>query len=626
MRDTRPGAPNPDKAQLATQAAQLVEGWREREELLPDSEADSLLAQVRPLVGLYVKLAADHPELVPDRDPALVLRTQKSLVGYDRKSQLLGQLLAHLQEKFQAVTLKGVVGNASGVFQNDPVLSGACTEPAFASAKEWISESQLDADVWFMDQPADTAVTKDKLRQDLRDAYYAHCEQELNQFLAALVYKHLESEEDARELVATLVSSKSPLLIKLFLGLKPHLQMHANTGAVRKGFAEALKQGTRNMARELRRGQSALDKAANRFTAEQAAPPFAGLIALVTSPQVGGDGASPKSSPLEEYQQLLAPLKGMLTAGSVRPADFRAAMKDAKREVESLIQGQDPRWQDTLRNLMLRPLEEVDRAILGAGQKDFRVTLDARLGEGGRATFQSFPFVMTERDASVENVAAALLPNGIIWSYCKEVLNGEAGGYSTCAKELRKQGLASEETLRLLTALQVLTPALSSPGSSELQFEFSAFLEPVPDADGVTDVALTIHGERVPYSTGPDSWKAIRWNGKGPSGASLVVKMRNRPEYRIDVDGDWAIVRLLKKGTLEKAEGTRALPGVFRVAFRVPGTNAVVNLYLKPKREENPFFGISVPRSPSSVFQPFIKAGAAFRPTPPVGRRAGGTR
>jgi type VI secretion system protein ImpL len=137
-----------------------------------------------------------------------------------------------------------------------------------------------------------------------------------------------------------------------------------------------------------------------------------------------------------------------------------------------------------------------------------------------------------------------------------------------------------------LTQFADIGTVMFPPGADKPKFEFEVQIDGTP---GVSEITLTVDGQKVTYRNGPQSWSPMVWPGaEGDPGASIKAKGlgKNGDVVR---KGDWGLWRLLAEATVTGTAGQQVYSIKWDLTDQQVG---VITIRLRPKRAEAPLFGV----------------------------------
>jgi type VI secretion system protein ImpL len=312
---------------------------------------------------------------------------------------------------------------------------------------------------------------------------------------------------------------------------------------------------------------------------------FAALREVVTgagdtlaATQTGGQSAAQGgalqldslASQLNNYYTVLTVADNALTNNSMPPASDAAVR--LKLSADTL----PAPLREVLRDLAVQGSFEVNQGI---GQLLSRQMV-ATLGDACRLTVEgNYPFSPEgKQDVSIDDFNRVFAQGGVLDDFFAKTL---APFVDTSAKPWRYRTLPGATEPVQGPALQSFERAkairdvfFTESGQKKLSWKADiriAELDPV-----ITGLALDIDGQGMQYQHGPVRAFPVTWPGpQGGAHAEITANPRIRPETStLSVDGPWALMRLLKKGTLIDT----ATPGRTRVEFDFDGRKAVLDI------------------------------------------------
>jgi type VI secretion system protein ImpL len=150
--------------------------------------------------------------------------------------------------------------------------------------------------------------------------------------------------------------------------------------------------------------------------------------------------------------------------------------------------------------------------------------------------------------------------------------------------------------VNFLNAANEVTTTTFQRGEESAHIEFDVLIQGAP---GIKEIALTVDGEKIRYRNGPEVWGTLTWPGEGTPGAMVEAHGFGK-DADLQREGEWGLFRLLEAGQVKKLEGTRVF--VVQWDFRDEGAG-LINMKIRPKRVDTPFFGFGSSRAFMSIFR-----------------------
>jgi type VI secretion system protein ImpL len=137
-----------------------------------------------------------------------------------------------------------------------------------------------------------------------------------------------------------------------------------------------------------------------------------------------------------------------------------------------------------------------------------------------------------------------------------------------------------------LTQFADIGTVMFPPGADKPKFEFEVQIDGTP---GVSEITLTVDGQKVTYRNGPQQWSPLVWPGaEGDPGASIKAKGLGKAGDVIR-KGDWGLWKLLAEATVTGTAGQQ----VYSIKWDLNDQQVgVITIRLRPKRAETPLFGV----------------------------------
>jgi type VI secretion system protein ImpL len=617
----RPNEPRLGNAEVAFIGERVADRWSARSSATADPSAVTLIGKN---AELFAKLLAQDPSLALPRYEDLVLRERRVLSRLPLSELAVEKLTALMDGKGYDLTLAAMLGGPVSSLGASASVRGAFTRRGYEEmAKKMLDDPSSLVELWVV---GDESAGEAREQERLRSRYFQRYIGEWQRFLDSISVRR--GQLPALSLLQDLTRGEPPPYGRLFRAVGYNTRLAGTVGAIAKA-GEGLIQKVRTALDPQGQVGAVATRAVERE--EETTGPldveraFAGFAefgyapdALPLPPAAGG-GATPRSLPLDVYQEQLSFVRDALQASSEGgdPGALIGRVAAARTRIQSLIDGQEVGWRPRLASLLWPPLEAATSRSIAEASKDAsskwcsEVVLPYRRTIAGR-----YPFQKDGEDAAVADVADFFRPaSGKVWGFYNESLKNavqRSGDGFQFTRQLGGTGFRGD-LLAFLRRSDEISTVLFPPGAADPSVVFSVNVRPTP---GIATVILDVSGQRVEYRNGPEEWHRLVWPGQGNPGASLRVRSADGHEETLQRDGDWGLFRLLEAGSLVGDARANA----FTVAFHMPGLNATVHVDFQTARSETPFFGVH--RSSRARFLDPFRVGDLV-PTS-IGREGGG--
>ena len=312
---------------------------------------------------------------------------------------------------------------------------------------------------------------------------------------------------------------------------------------------------------------------------------FAGIHRL----NAAGLGAGEASDGLYAALEALAQFGRRIALAAGDAGMARDLLAETKDIVEQGTRGMDLQ---TRANLFFSPLDISQRAAVTAAEGEAadaaaeaaQEALDEARGAYAETIAGRYPFTASSsRDAALDDVRAFFGPGGVLETLADELGDDASPAMNAAIEKGRAIGRGLFGGGDLTFRLRPEIPIYSSDAAQR---------ELAVDA-----VAIGVHGTNSVYQLGSPRWSDMRWPGS--PGAYVTIQRRDGPLTR-EVEGDWALFRLLQSATIRARGGT--LYDV-RWSFREGPHTVTAQYEMRTTSGDSPlanprsFFQFSLPRS-----------------------------
>src|SRR5690606_11166621 len=543
-------------------------------------------------------------ELQISRDDAMVEQVRQVLRRADRTEAWLAELIASAGQVDgdKDLTLASMK-LGTNVYQNDNLPNrGALTRQGWTKyARGYLAQSpgEFVGNEWVLglsDREARERQQMDRLR--LRSRYFDQYIKEWDQFIAKI---YVDASDD---LVGSLTMFQD-----LARGGTPLRQLLNTVAWNSKLEEEKLAEGEvpwyhpDKLPKDVRAKveASAPDGQAKAYYENRDVQlhfePFVKFGVDVETAANPEDGPPPVAGALQidSYQEQLTAVRDALQAAVDDRAELEPLAKKlrtATQVVKGQISEQQEPWRSRFDRILRPPFDAVRGVVEGGQAKGLGGSWCSSVYQPyAEQVADKYPFNPKGYDLALGEFAAWFTPDkGPVWDFYNASLssriqrNGnsfsvvDAGAAATISYNSQLPGF--------LTQFADIGTVMFPPGSDKPKFEFEVQIDGTP---GVSEIVLTVDGQKVNYRNGPQSWSPMVWPGaEGDPGASIKAKGlgKNADVVR---KGDWGLWRLLAEATVSGTAGQQVYTIKWDLSDQQVG---VITIRLRPKRAETPLFGL----------------------------------
>jgi type VI secretion system protein ImpL len=508
------------------------------------------------------------------RDALLVEQARSVLRRTPEGDAELASIIAEAQRRLQPAELRDAMeGHVSTAIESRERVPGCYTRAGWQQFVERELSSisgKADRDMWVL---SDSGGGGDARRSALRDRYFQEYAAAWRKFLRGL---SVRQPADQRQALTDLeeLTQENPPLARI-------LRYVADQVSIPEPEAAAADPSTYDKLKAKISGDKPAAAAAPHYVAPLDGP-FAKLRDFVGAP-----GA--KDAPISQYLTELAKLRDALR-DAVETGGDPAKVNDEARAASDLtkkllLETLDEPNRALIRGLLEAPIASVSSSVVKGSGESLSTAWREEVFDVYRKTVQGrYPFAPKGADASLADVTEFLKPGGVLWAHYDSKL----------AKLVPRQGthfhpakpydrIFGGAFLHCLESGAAWSDALFPSGAQKAQVDFE--VRPQGVASGVGEVELEIDGQKRVYRNGPEERWPFKWPGEGKHGVRLVLRGRTGELGRLEIPGDWALLRFLDAGKL-----TSAGDGLLKYEWTVGkmGGGIHVPLVLKPSRAANP--------------------------------------
>ncbi len=257
----------------------------------------------------------------------------------------------------------------------------------------------------------------------------------------------------------------------------------------------------------------------------------------------------------------------------------------------SLLNGIEARTRNVATRMLIAPIRNVWRTILGEARKDIqREWKTAVLANYNGKLRGRFPLDRKGADAALADMADFFRPgDGVYWSFIRNQLSPfiTEGRRSWKQKTWLNLGPGfNDELLSSLSQARNISASLFRRGKDEPEIRFSVY--PMPSR-GLSEMYFETNGQMYRYRNEPQEWRLFRWPGGHEKLGSRIHGIAGRGNARaeLEFDGIWGIFHLLDQAKVTRESGTEYL-NVWELSG-INGRPVTVQFKIKADRENNVF-------------------------------------
>lgn len=587
----------------------------------------------------YVEILREQPSLELDYDSQRVEAVREVLGRSDRTEATLAQLIESAAEVEGVTDLRlKSLGLGTKVYKNDGVrVRGAFTRQGwerYCRAELGENRGEFAGYEWVLGMSArEASRSRIVQRVRLRSRYFDQYIKEWDRFLARVYVDTAEDLPGALVMFEELARGETAL--RVLIGA---VDYHTTLEDVPDADGQAPWYDPSMLSPEVRRRmlsrpRSGVSTLVERRDVQAYFEPF---LAFGVDPSAAvvaenGEGPPPAILPIDSYAEQLKTVRDGLQSvldDSSKVEAFAEELDVATRVVKAQVAEQREPWRNRF-DRILRPPFDAARLV---GQQRLEGGINASWCSAVYQPFEQkvadkYPFVPDGRDLPLSELGAWFGPEGSpIWEFHDHRLGGwvqRDGSEFTLVDRGEATRISINAQLpTFLTEVADIGEVLFPPDAEAPLFEFEVQIVGSP---GISELSLSVDGQTVSYRNEPPSWSAMVWPGtEGDPGASIRAVALDG-EGLVVRGGEWGLWRLMELGTVSGSAGQ----GVFSVKWDLSDQHlGVVTMYLRPKRLENPLFGVparghdaylgmfTALRVPESAFGAGVCAPPGESPTP----------
>jgi type VI secretion system protein ImpL len=328
---------------------------------------------------------------------------------------------------------------------------------------------------------------------------------------------------------------------------------------------------------------------------------FRPLLRFGMPAQMKNPGDLPPPTSLSQYESLLSKVVGALTdlsdaEAGTDPRKVSDVFQDVFRSTSALLSEQDAFTRPMLSPLLMSPITLAWSNVVKDAGAAAGASWQAGVWQKWHEKLEGkYPFASSPADASLNDFLDFFAPgDGVLWTFYDESLKATLdrnGSSFAPSRRFRSSISYSSDFLDVcLRRGAQFTSVLFPPKSDHAAVTFEINVHSV--SPSIAQIVIDVDGATHTYRNEPEQWLPITWPGKGQHGARLRVRGAGGLDEEISRPGDFGLFRLLDLADVKpgRAGGTQDGSPTLVATWdlRAAREKAVVNLDLRPSRNENP--------------------------------------
>ena len=579
---------------------QLAMWWAEA--LLIDDESESF-RKVERITQAYVTVLREQHSLEIELDEKMVEDVRRVLRRSDRTEAWLAELIAEAGkvDGVKDVTLTSLKLGTQ-VYKNDGIkIRGVFTRQGWEKyARSELAKNQGDfvGSEWVLgltSKEAEARRTADRLR--LRSRYFDQYIKEWDQFIAKIYVDAAGDLVGSLKMFQDLARGGSPLRV-LLTNVAWHVELkeEERAGGSAPWFdPTAVSPEVKEMVANAMPG--GLDAFYSAKSVKDYFSPFVGFGVDVSQSvaEVDGPPAVAGALQIDIYIEQVTVVRDALQAAVDDTAELKGLGKkllSTTQTVKGQISEQQEPWRNRYDRILRPPFDAVRGVVEGKVGNELGVSWCAGVYlPFDEQVANKYPFNPKGYDLPIGEFSKWFAPDqGPIWEFYNASLAGaiqKSGNvFSVVDRGKATQISYNTQLPPFLTDVGDIGAVMFPPGSDAPKFEFEIQIDGTP---GVSEITLTVDGQKVSYRNGPQSWKPMTWPGaEGDPGASIKAKGLGKTGDVLR-KGDWGFWHLLQEATVSGSAGQQVYSIKWDLSDQQVG---IVTVRLRPKRAETPLFGV----------------------------------
>jgi type VI secretion system protein ImpL len=527
----------------------LIEAWQRRAAAEKSPVTPLAARTLARLVDLYFVPARTNERLWLERDEGAVVKARAALRAMSRQDPF--KALTTAPELAQHdLSLGKLLGGAMVLLREDAKVDGAFTRAGHELVQARLNKLEEGEAItgggdeeWVIGPRR--ALSKGEVAA-IQTRYFEQYEQ---QWRALLVAVHPKGPTDLSDALALLRRHQEEQpLNRILKALADNLRFDSKADQL----AGAL--GDKAVARV--GGKNKLAGAA--LAAQRPGPPAAEVAIRARFAPLVSFGVADKEgavTPLDVYYKQLAGLQQALVVyeESRATAALRKETTVAKQQVTEQTERYGKGvWQPTLSKMLMPLISGVEDLVVGASTETAnRLWCDAVVLPFDEVLRDRYPFQVDGTDAPIAEVEKFFQPKaGTLWAYYEDQLKADI---ELVGKRFRVKERAALQYRRgipefLSSALRI-SETLFPPGADKMAPRIEIRLKAASGPGGTVSRVIFRVGGAKPFEYGnwTERWEPLVWPARGAK-LSLLGQIPGLPRDVVDLEGDWAFMRMLTGG------------------------------------------------------------------------------
>ncbi len=592
----------------------LTKAWAGALKKEGDKEAEDAL---RPHVNEYLRYLKSGDLKPWKADDSLVTKTRGILLQVPQLQRNYAALTGIASAENPAITKEMIFYGSIAPYVSSKKgvkVDGAYTKKGWNTVRQALQsqQSQLNSEVWVLNEDLTAKVDVFKQIIDLRNQYFENYKKAWRDFLMDLEVEKPDNAERALDELQALSESEWPYqrLIRILdenvtldVGEAEDGPDQFETGAAAKLNQKiSQKTGSALQGTGIDSGVSVTNKPKGRpiSPVERDFKPITKFGVSGVTPKEGEQG--PPTN-LKQYQDLLAKIGAVLSdlkdsKAQPDPKAMQAEFETAFRSASALLADQDGFTRPILSPLIMNPITLAWGAVLhdsgGAGSALWEVNVWSTYS---KTIDKLYPFSPESTiDVKLDDFSNFFKPkDGLVWGFYETNLKGqleEQGGVFIPTKRFKNQMDFSPQFLKCLKQSNDITKAtFFDPKVSAKQptVMFEVNLHSV--SENVSHVSFEVDGVGHEYKNEPEEWVKMQWPAEKPEthGAKLRVRGFGGLDEEIARAGDFGFFRLIDAASEIKQAPPKGGEQPSLIAeWQLKSQSASVRLNIRPLKKDNP--------------------------------------
>ena len=475
-----------------------------------------------------------------------------------------------------------------GLFRTNATVPGVFTRQAFdgtiAAEISKAAERSAAAGDWVLNTNAsqpEQGLTGDALKAELTERYFADYADAWAAFMNSLQWERAGSMPAAIEQLKPMADARNSPVIALI----KTLAWQGGAGAPKASLSDTL----------VAKAQNVFGKKDDTPEAQEPdplgplGPSFGPILRLVAQDNATATGDLSLQRYLERITALRLKLQQMSNSPNADAQAKQVAMALFQGKGSDLADIQDyadqiaaslgAQWAGMGEALFVRPVEQATQTVLQPAQASLNDAWRQTIASTWNQSFAGrYPFANTSNDASIPELARFLRPQGgLVHAFLATQLAGvlelqgdrwvpagRAFGTSAGGDSLA----FDPDFLRAINTLQKIAAHMLVQGEPQYRFD----LQPVP-TPGLTDIQLTLDGQKLHYYNQRETWHALTWPVNNPQNLGTRIQWQTEAagtNKNLEYGGRWGLVRMLERARIEPIDSATVQLTWQAVADTVP--------------------------------------------------------